>query len=202
VHPRLGTVDVVPFVPLGQKGLIAPFDLSEAIAARNEFSRRISESLSVPCFLYGPERSLPDIRRSAFHPLLPDVGPKSPHPRAGAICVGARNALVAYNVEAEGLDIHEVKKVASAARSEKLRTLGFDLTGCLQVSCNLVDPWNFGIEAAFDTISREVIKRGGAVGRAELVGLMPEEILMKIPKQRWEELGVDANSSIEARLSH
>ena len=91
-HPRLGAVDVVPFVPL--------FDtnMKEAVAARDRFASWAANELGVPCFLYGPERSLPDVRRSAFRSLAPDVGPAEPHPAAGAICAGARPVLIAYNL--------------------------------------------------------------------------------------------------------
>ena len=84
VHPRLGVVDVVPFVALTG----STFD--DAVAARDDFARWAADELGVPCFLYGPERTLPSIRAGAFSDLAPDVGPATAHPRAGAVCVGAR----------------------------------------------------------------------------------------------------------------
>jgi glutamate formiminotransferase len=89
-HPRLGAVDVVPFVPLG------PTPFPDAVAARDRFAAWAGASLHLPCFLYGPERSLPDLRRHAFRTLRPDAGPAEPHPSAGACAVGARPVLVAY----------------------------------------------------------------------------------------------------------
>ncbi|MDQ4091416.1 MAG: glutamate formiminotransferase, partial [Actinomycetota bacterium] len=80
VHPRLGAVDVVPFVPLGGSSM------DDAIAARDRFAAWAGEELGVPCFLYGPERTLPDVRRHAFTGLAPDTGPRVAHPTAGAIC--------------------------------------------------------------------------------------------------------------------
>src|SRR5436305_6775839 len=80
VHPRLGAVDVVPFAPLDGS------TMDDAVAARDRFAGWAANELNVPCFLYGPERSLPEVRRSAFNALLPDVGPAEPHPTAGAIC--------------------------------------------------------------------------------------------------------------------
>ena len=77
-HPRLGAVDVVPFVPLDGS------PMAEAVAARDGFASWAANELGVPCFLYGPERSLPDVRRTAFDSLAPDVGPPKPHPTATA----------------------------------------------------------------------------------------------------------------------
>ena len=92
VHPRLGVVDVVPFVPLAGSAL------ADAVTARDAFAAWVVAELGVPCFLYGPERTLPEIRRRAWVELAPDVGPDEAHPSGGAICVGARRPLVAYNV--------------------------------------------------------------------------------------------------------
>ncbi len=100
VHPRLGALDVVPFVPLDGNGapLSGDGDLSGAMAARDRFARWAGEALDLPCFLYGPERTLPTVRKTAFHGLQPDTGPDRPHPTAGACAVGARPALLAYNL--------------------------------------------------------------------------------------------------------
>ncbi|HEX9258706.1 MAG TPA: hypothetical protein VF855_04155, partial [Acidimicrobiales bacterium] len=84
VHPRLGVVDVVPFVPL------AGSTLADARAARDEFIAWAASELQVPCFLYGPELPLPEVRRRAWKTLAPSAGPPQPHPSAGAMCVGAR----------------------------------------------------------------------------------------------------------------
>ena len=94
VHPRLGVVDVVPFVPYGRA-------FSEALAARDRFAHVLAGD-GVPCFLYGPERTLPEVRRQAFVTLAPDLGPIEPHPTAGACCVGARDVLIAYNLVIDG----------------------------------------------------------------------------------------------------
>ncbi|HET7721696.1 MAG TPA: hypothetical protein VFK43_17130, partial [Acidimicrobiales bacterium] len=135
VHPRLGAVDVVPFVPL------AGASMDDALAARDRFAAWAGEHLAVPCFLYGPERSLPDVRRHAFTGLAPDTGPPVAHPTAGAICVGARPVLVAYNVWlAEGVPVATARQVAREIRGPGLRALGLDVGGRAQVSMNLVDP--------------------------------------------------------------
>ena len=110
VHPRLGVVDVVPFVPLGS----TPLD--EAITARDRFVRWIADDLGVPAFAYGPERSLPQVRRKAFVSLRPDAGPSAPHPTAGGVAVGARHVLVAWNVWLAEPDVALARRVAAAVR--------------------------------------------------------------------------------------
>ena len=199
-HPRVGVVDVVPFVPLGDDGFAHPLNLEEAILARDQFARTVGKELALPCFLYGPERTLPAIRRSAFVDLVPDFGPMVPHPSAGACCVGARGALIAYNVNISGVDIATTKHIATLVRSPRLRTLGFALGETLQVSCNLVDPAALGIEQAYDLIAVQVLRLGGAIQHGELVGLVPEQALNAVPRDRWEALGLSREATIEFRL--
>jgi len=187
-HPRLGVVDVVPFVALSG----APE--ADAVAARDLFARWAAHDLGLPCFLYGPERSLPDVRRSAFAGLMPDVGPPAPHPTAGATCVGARPVLVAYNLWLTG-EPAEARRVAAAVRSTQLRALGLDVGGRAQVSMNLVDPLVVGPAQAYDTVAALT-----AVDGAELVGLVPEAVLAAVAPSRWAALDLDPSRTIEARL--
>jgi glutamate formiminotransferase len=189
VHPRLGVVDVVPFVPLAG----TPFD--DAIAARDRFARWVASTFDIPCFLYGPERSLPEVRRTAFRGLDPDVGPSHPHPAAGAICVGARPQLVAYNVWLEH-DLDTARAIAAAVRSPAIRALGLLVRGGTQVSMNLVRPFDVGPAAAFDAVSAHA--QGG---RAELVGLAPAAVLRDIPRNRWAALDLAPERTVEARLA-
>lgn len=202
VHPRLGTVDVVPFVPLGSDGFDSPFELSEAIVARDRFARTISAEFGLPCFLYGPERSLPEIRRLAFSELEPDFGPPRPHRRAGACCVGARGVLIAYNVVTTGLTRERAAAIVRAIRVPELRALSFAVGATWQISCNLVDPARLGLAEVYDRISSLVADAGGKVIEAELVGLVPRRALEVVPAARWSQLGLDDQSSIEARLAN
>jgi len=189
-HPRLGAADVVPFVPL--KGS----SLEDALLARDRFARWAGGSLGVPCFLFGPERSLPDVRRSAFTSLVPDTGPSRAHRSAGAVCVGARGLLVAYNLWlAPGSSVQLARQVAAAIRGPALRALGLDLDGRAQVSCNLIDPLVVGPDAAFDAVARHAV-----VQRAELVGLVPAAVLDAVPSSRWDEVDLSPSRTIEARL--
>lgn len=189
-HPRFGVVDVVPFVPLGGTAL------SVAVAARDRFAAWAGAELGVPCFLYGPERSLPEVRRLAFADLSPDTGPPQAHPTAGAIAVGARPLLVAYNLWlTEDVDLERAREVARSLRSPVVRALGLQVGTAVQVSCNLVDPLVFGPDAAFDAVAAQA-----PVARAELVGLVPAGVLGAVSPARWQELDLDDSRTIEARL--
>ena len=197
VHPRLGVVDVVPFVPLGES------TMNEAISARNDFARWAADELGVPCFLYGPERSLPEIRRRAWNDLPPDVAPlncRSPHPTAGAICVGARDVLVAWNVWLD-TSLATAREIARRVRTASIRTLGMQTGGHVQVSINLVDPLVDGPAVAWDAITRESRDLGAVMLRSELVGLVPRAVLDAVDESRWEELDLSIDRTIEARLS-
>ena len=186
VHPRLGAVDVVPFVPL------AGSTMDDALAARNRFAAWAAEELGVPCFLYGPERTLPDVRRRAFTGLAPDFGGPVPPPTAGAICVGARPVLVAYNVWlADGVGVVTARRVAREIRGPALRALGLDVGGRAQVSMNLVDPARLGPAEAYDAVAARA-----PVAGAELVGLVPAAVLEAVPAERWAELDLGSDRTL------
>jgi glutamate formiminotransferase len=190
VHPRLGAVDVAPFVAVGAS---TP---AEACSARLRFAGWMSEALEVPCFLYGTRLGLPEVRRRAFRTLWPGTGPVLPHPSAGATCVGARPVLVAYNVWlSAGAGIERARAAAAAVRGPALRSLAFMVGERAQVSMNLLDPSVIGPAQAYDAVARHADVAG-----AELVGLLPAALLATIPRDRWRELDVDEDRTIEARL--
>lgn len=195
VHPRLGVVDVVPFVPLPDS------TMDDARMARDAFAQWAADELGVPCFCYGPERTLPEVRRRAWHDLGPDTGPDRPHPRAGAICVGARDLLVAYNVWVSGVALRTVRAMAAEMRSPAVRALGLPVGERLQVSMNLVEPDTFGPMAAFDAVVRVAGAHGATVEGAELVGLLPARCLATVPRARWAELDVHPERTIEWQLA-
>lgn len=190
VHPRVGAVDVVPFVPL------APSTFADAVAARDDFARFAADELGVPCFLYGPERTLPDIRKHAFAGLAPDRGPASPHPTAGAMCVGAREILLAYNVWLDGDDVALAKAIARDLRSPSVRALGLQVGRWAQVSMNLIAPDVTGPSEVYDAIAARA-----AVLRAELVGLAPSRTLASIDRARWAQLDLSPDRTIESRVA-
>jgi glutamate formiminotransferase/glutamate formiminotransferase/formiminotetrahydrofolate cyclodeaminase len=193
VHPRIGVLDVVPWVALrGWPLQAAP--LGPAIAARDDFARWANATLGLPCFLYGPERTLPQVRRGAWISLLPDVGTNHPHPTAGAVAVGARPPLVAYNLWLSG-HLALAQTIAASLRSPAIQALGLQVGSSVQVSCNLLDPAAVHPGTVYDAVATQA-----AITRAELVGLVPALVLESIPEGRWPELGLSPSQTIEARL--
>ena len=190
VHPRVGVVDVVPFVPY----LGCP--MAEAIHARDEFAEWAGAELKLPVFKYEPERSLPEVRRGAFDTIGPDEGPSSPHPTAGACCAGARPALVAWNVWLADGTMTVAQAIVKELRRQLtgVRALALDVGGA-QVSCNLIEPLTTGPHQVYDFVSERA-----AVDRCELVGLVPEEVLRSIPERRWPQLDLGFEKTLEFRL--
>ncbi len=205
VHPRLGAVDVVPFVALEGEGPEA------AVAAARSFARRAAAELAVPAFLYGdadPQgRSLPEVRRDAFRVRPPDLGPSRPHPRRGAVAVGARPLLVAVNCELESPDAAVAGRIAAAVRERDgglpgVRALGFRLPSRerTQVSMNLTDLGATGVERACTEVRRLARELGSDVSTVELVGLVPAAEFGRWSSgfRRWSRIGPE--QTIEARL--
>jgi glutamate formiminotransferase len=182
VHPRFGVIDVVPFVPF------AGSTMDDALAARDAYVRWLADELGVPAAVYGPDGpTLPELRRD----VLPQL---RPHPTAGVVAVGARTALVAYNVWVDA-DLATARRVAAAVRSSAIRALAFPVGERVQVSMNLVDPVQVGPAAAHDAVAALV-----PVSGAELVGLVPDAVLQAVPEERWSELDLAADRTVEARL--
>jgi glutamate formiminotransferase len=202
VHPRLGAVDVVPFTPLDADGspVIGAGDLTDAVVARDRFATWAGHDLALPCFLYGPERSLPAVRKGAFAGLDPDTGPAVAHQTAGACAVGARFALVAYNVWLATGDLDVATSIAAAVRGPAVRALGFRTGAVTQVSCNLIDPLSVGPARIYDEVDRLARRAGTSVTRAELVGLAPAAVVEDAPRGRWRQIDLDPERTLEARL--
>jgi glutamate formiminotransferase / 5-formyltetrahydrofolate cyclo-ligase len=222
VHPRIGALDVVPWVtlvpsangdagelgparhtggggapaaPAGAPLLLSDGPIAPSLTARDDFARWAGAEMGLPCFLYGPERSLPEVRRQAWKTRPPDYGPPGPHPTAGAAAVGARPALVAYNLWLADADLGVARRVAARIRSPHVRALGLAAGDSVQVSCNLIAPWQSGPGAVFDAVAQQA-----GVARAELVGLVPLGVLESEPRRRWAELDLRPSATIEARL--
>jgi glutamate formiminotransferase len=192
VHPRFGVVDVVPFVPLGEA------TMADARAARDRFLGWIAAELGVPGFGYeggGTGPTLPEVRRRAFRGLAPDAGPAAPHPTAGAVAVGARSVLVAWNVCLADADVGTARRIAREIRSQHVRALGLTVAGGAQVSMNLVAPDVVGPAEAWDLVAARA-----PVARAELVGLLPRSTLHRTNPARWEQLDLAEDRTIEHRL--
>jgi glutamate formiminotransferase len=188
-HPRLGAVDVVPFVPLAGVGM------DGAVAARDRYAAWSTAELGVPAFRYGTGGpSLPELRRTARR-RRPDDGGPLPHPTAGAAAVGARGVLVAYNLVLAEPDLARARAVAAAVRGPAVRALGLRVGTEVQVSLNLVAPDEVGPAAARDGVAALA-----PVARAELVGLLPDRVLRAVDPGRWSELDLSPDRTIEARL--
>jgi glutamate formiminotransferase len=189
IHPRLGALDVLPFVPL--RGLA----MAEATAVARAVASRLAEDHQLPVYLYGaaataPERrSLLAVRAGQYEGLptrladpswRPDYGPARFDPRLGAVLVGARDVLVAFNVWLEGDDLAAARAIARAVRESAgglpaLQALGARLArrGIVQVAMNLLDYRVTSLPQAFDAVRAEAARRGIGVRRGELVGLAP-----------------------------
>ncbi len=202
VHPRLGVLDVVPFVALGDS------DATIAIDAATAFAEWLGSHHDIPVFRYDdadPERrSLPTTRRDAFSSRAPDAGPASPHPRLGATAVGARRPMIAVNCRLDSDDLDLARGIARSVRErdgglEGVRALAFPLPtrGCVQVSMNLVDLDATGLQRACERV-RELARRAGHdVVDVEVVGLVPASALADVTTDFSAWSGVTAERTIE-----
>jgi glutamate formiminotransferase len=198
VHPRFGVLDVVPFVALDRRQDV------EAQILRNETAMFVANTFDVPVFLYGTladgtVRTLPEVRHDAFTSLSPDYGPSVAHPQLGASAVGARDILVAWNLWLRGVSLDEGNEIAKAIRSHDVRALAFQIDDFVQVSCNLLDPWAVRPSQIYDQVT--ALLRKGKIDHAELVGLFPREVLESEDPERWDQLGLSEQTTIESRLT-
>ncbi len=214
VHPCLGALDVVPFVPLAGalSGALSGAPMALAIAAARKTARAIAEEVGVPTFLYGhaasdPSRaSLAGYRRGGD--AAPDFGGPL-HPTAGAVLVGARNPLVAFNVALDTAELTAAREIASRIRETAagglpgVRALGFSLEsrGCVQVSVNLVDARATSLAQLVDRIRREAERLGIAVGPSELVGLATEDAVRGASAAALGLPGLDPRQLLEHHLA-
>jgi glutamate formiminotransferase len=192
-HPRLGAVDVVPFVPL--RGV----SMQEAAAIARRAGQQIGERFQLPVYLYGaaalrPERrSLAALRRGGYEALpsrvgdpswQPDAGPHRFNERSGAMTVGARDILVAFNVWLSSNDLNAAQSIARTVRESSgglpgVQAMGFSLErqGCVQVSMNLLDYRRTTLKDMFEAVRQEAARYGISVKQSELVGLTPRDAL-------------------------
>ncbi|MCD6153414.1 MAG: glutamate formimidoyltransferase [Syntrophobacterales bacterium] len=193
VHPRNGAVDVVPFVPI--KGV----DMDEAIAVAHRFGRAFAERNNVPVYFYGgaalnPSRKgLPFIRKGGYETLkdkindplwLPDAGPAVFNPRSGATAVGARNPLIAFNINLDTDSIDIAGRIAKSIRQSSgglkhVQAMGVLLKSrnIVQVSMNLTNYKETSIRRVFDTVKEKAREFGVDILESELIGLLPRNAL-------------------------
>jgi len=190
VHPRLGAVDVVPFIPL------AKARMKDAVDLAHLFGRQLYERFDVPVYFYGQAAMVPwrnelvDVRRGGYEALAgkmtnredaPDVGKSEFNARAGATAVGARELLVAYNINLECADLRLAQKIASQIREKSgglkhVRAIGVILKsrGIAQVSINLTNCKKMPLKAIYDEVETLATERGIEILETELIGLVPK----------------------------
>jgi len=193
-HPRLGAVDVVPFVP------IEGVTMAECVALAKKVGAAVAERFKVPVYLYEDasanpaRRNLEDIRRGEFEGLAakmasadwtPDYGLPAPHPSAGASVIGARMPLIAYNINLATDRLDVAKKIAAAIRHSSggfrhVKAMGVMLEErkLAQVSINMTDFKKTPLHRVFETVRSEAERYGVSVVGSEIVGLVPAEALM------------------------
>ena len=215
VHPRIGAVDVVPFVPLHGA------TMEECVMLAKSTAALVADRLHVPVFLYeeaattDDRRSLSSIRRGGVGGVAlrmkhaawrPDFGPDQPHPTAGATAIGARPILVAYNVNLASNRLGVATRIASIIRASNgglanVKALGLQLDhGIVQVSMNLTNYRETSMLTVFDAIAREAALDGVRVLGSEIVGLVPADALPADPARRLKLRTEDLDKVLEARL--
>ena len=192
-HPRLGAVDVVPFVP------IEGVTMADCVALAKDVASEVAARFGIPVFLYEEaatspsRRNLEDIRRGEFEGLaaklrqpewVPDFGPAEPHPSAGATVVGARMPLIAYNINLATDRIEVARRVAAAVRHSsgglrfvKAMSVALADRGIVQVSMNLTNYEKTPIFRVFELVKREAARDGVAILESEIIGLVPSAAL-------------------------
>ena len=182
VHPRIGAADVLPFVPVAQ------VTMEECVALAHQAGEEIWRRLHVPVFFYeaaaqSPERRrLENIRRSAAARLVPDIGGPELHATAGAIAIGARKLLIAFNINFDTQDVGMAKEIARVVRESSgglpgVKALGFALASrkLVQVSMNLTDFERTPLHVVFEAVRREAQRLGVSIAGSELIGFMPRK---------------------------
>jgi glutamate formiminotransferase/glutamate formiminotransferase/formiminotetrahydrofolate cyclodeaminase len=217
VHPRLGATDVLPFVP------ISGVTMDDCVTLAHAAGERIARELSIPVFFYEraalkPERIfLEDVRRGALELLreqiavnperVPDVGPQMVHESAGAIAVGARPFLIAFNVNLNARDVAIARAIARVVRARHgglpfVKALGFELStrGLVQVSMNLVNYEATGMTQAYNAVKDEAERMGVEIFSTEIVGLVPEKALDRSAEYFKKLENLRADKILENRL--
>lgn len=215
-HPRMGAADVVPFIP------IEGVTLEDCVAMARHVGSEISQRFKIPVYLYeaaatSPERqNLENIRRGQFEGIRadiatnparkPDFGECRVHPTAGAVVVGARKALVAYNVFLNTPDVDIAKKIAKAVRFSSgglrfVKGAGFLVRGLAQVSMNLTDFEQTPVHRVFEFVKREAARYGVTPVSGEIVGLIPKKALEQAAEWFLQVENFDSSLILENRLN-
>ena len=219
-HPRIGAVDVVPFVPLGST------TMDDAIGLARSFGARVAERFGIPVYLYAraatrPERvKLADVRRGGYEGVRdellagaadrsPDFGPAQTHPRAGAVAVGARPFLIAWNINLDTGDVEVAKRIARRVRESggglaAVQGNGFFIEelDAAQVSMNLLDFDTTPMWRVWDEVARLAEEEGVAPRESELIGLAPQAAFDAVAAHAGAGSAVDAEARFAAASAY
>ena len=217
-HPRMGATDVLPFVPIGTASLDRCIDLARRAG------ERIGTELGIPVYLYeaaatrAGRQNLADVRRGQYEGIAkelgvnperdPDYGPKAIHASAGAIAIGARLPLLAFNVNLGTRDVDVAKRIAKAIRFQTgglryVKALGFELRerGIVQVSMNLVNTWGSPVHRVFAMIREEAERYGVPIVGSEVVGLVCQDALIDTAEHALRLESFSRDQILENRLA-
>jgi glutamate formiminotransferase / 5-formyltetrahydrofolate cyclo-ligase len=217
-HPRLGAVDVVPFVP------IEGVTMAECVTLARDVAAAVAERFGIPVYLYEEaastptRRNLEDIRRGEFEGLTekmaspgwaPDYGPATPHPAAGASVIGARMPLIAYNINLNTDRLEVARRIAAAVRHSSgglryVKAMGVKVEDrkLAQVSMNLTNYEKTPIFRVFDLVKREAARHGVSILESEIVGLVPSAALVASAEYYLQLERFSANQVLEHKLRH
>lgn len=215
-HPRLGAVDVVPFVP------IEGVTMADCIALARRVGEEVARRFALPVFLYEEaasaphRRNLEDVRRGEFEGLgaklldpqwVPDFGPRVPHPSGGAAVIGARMPLIAYNINLGTPDVEIAKKIARAIRHSNggfryVKAMGVLLEerAVAQVSINMTDYKRTPLFRVFETVRAEAERYGVSIIGSEIIGLVPNEALLDCADHFLRLEGFSRSQVLEHRI--
>jgi glutamate formiminotransferase/formiminotetrahydrofolate cyclodeaminase len=217
VHPRVGATDVVPFVPI--KG----YSMRDCVHAAKRLGHRVGAELEIPVFLYERAATHPDhaplesVRRGGLEGLTfrmgsdpdwtPDFGPSGPHRTAGAIVIGARPPLIAFNVNLASTDLSVARAIAESIRQSKgglphLKAIGVELAsrGMVQVAMNLTDYEVTPLHVALRAVETQATRHGVAVAGTEIVGLVPQAAITEPARDALRLDRLDSSQILEARI--
>jgi glutamate formiminotransferase / 5-formyltetrahydrofolate cyclo-ligase len=218
-HPRIGAVDVVPFIPLGET------TMDECVALARAFGARLADRFGLPVYLYAraatrPDREkLADVRRGQYEGLKaeiahdpdrrPDFGPARTHPTAGAVAVGARPFLIAYNINLASTDVELARRIARTVRESggglpRVQANGFRLDDpdCAQVSMNLLDFTVTPIWRVWEAVEAEARAAGVEVTESELIGLAPLASFLAVADRAGAPTDAPADDRLAAAASY
>jgi glutamate formiminotransferase len=215
-HPRVGATDVIPFIPVNE------VTMEDCVQLANELGKEIAEKLNIPVYLYEaaaktPTRvKLPDVRKGEYEGLKtaissperhPDYGPACMHPTAGATVVGARQFLIAYNINLSTCDVNIAKKIANSIREVKggykyCRAMGVMIEdrNMAQVTINMVDYTGTPLHRVFEAVKSEAARYGVNVIGSEIVGMVPLQALVDTAEFYLRLDGFDRKQVLEENL--